>query len=722
MNTSLKLFYKTILIVKIFVLILIFPLNLFAQNSWEPFPIDIYLGNLSGLASNSKGEIFGHASGLYKTSDKGNSWTKVSNLPKQNSMIINSKDQIFISNYGAIMRSDDGGVTFDTISNNLPGWPNKLIIDSLDNIYSLGDSGIFKSVNNGNSWEKISYGISKYAYIEDLAFVNNYFFACDDYTGVVYKSKDGGSSWSKIESEVLNDVKVHLLFPKDTLLFAGTNHGIFRSNDFGNSWSLVNYGIDIPLSFQWVYQILPDNEGNILSTVHGTSYISSDDGENWERIFPYPGLPGYSSLLYIDRDDYIYFSIGIGILRFKDDVLIKADYGLQLTKITNLVIDNADNMYLETQLGMFLSKDYGMNWSQIILDSSKDIFADDLTWNIIEGKDEVYAISDSTLYRSTDGGLEWNLTSDISDLMRNNTLTEIIVNPYNGDLFAASFEHVFKSEDHGFTWARSDSGLPHSPVYSYAFCKNGYIFLGFIGGIFISKDNGIIWDTLGLQVNSPVILTSNSNDQIFTAEDDGNYLYRSIDYGETWESFLVTDSESLIFNATLDPFNDSTLIYHVISSNENHKNGILISRDNGETWNTFNEGLPSLSLNFLDFDNENHLYVQIVSTGRIYKSKSIITAISDDKYISIKNYFLAQNYPNPFNPSTTINYSIPKESFVILKVYNILGKVVATLVNQKQNQGNHKVKFSGGNFSSGVYFYKLTSGDFHQTKKMLLLK
>ena len=85
-------------------------------------------------------------------------------------------------------------------------------------------------------------------------------------------------------------------------------------------------------------------------------------------------------------------------------------------------------------------------------------------------------------------------------------------------------------------------------------------------------------------------------------------------------------------------------------------------------------------------------------------------------------YTLAQNYPNPFNPSTKIAFSVPSQGNVTLKVYNMLGQEVATLLNEVRNAGVHEVAFKGINLSSGVYFYTLTAGEFVGTKKMMLLK
>ncbi len=98
-----------------------------------------------------------------------------------------------------------------------------------------------------------------------------------------------------------------------------------------------------------------------------------------------------------------------------------------------------------------------------------------------------------------------------------------------------------------------------------------------------------------------------------------------------------------------------------------------------------------------------------------------ITSVDQNKNTPSK-FELMQNYPNPFNPSTTIKYQIPEAGMVTIKVYNILGQEVATLVNGMKNSGSYEVNFNANNLASGIYVYRLQAGDFLQTKKMLLLK
>ena len=108
---------------------------------------------------------------------------------------------------------------------------------------------------------------------------------------------------------------------------------------------------------------------------------------------------------------------------------------------------------------------------------------------------------------------------------------------------------------------------------------------------------------------------------------------------------------------------------------------------------------------------------QIDTDGKIHYSKVI--NVNLDKPAG---FDLSQNYPNPFNPTTTISYTLPKESFVTLKVYNIIGEQVATLVNERNEAGIHTINFDASDLNSGLYVYSIDADGFHETRKMMLLK
>jgi len=105
----------------------------------------------------------------------------------------------------------------------------------------------------------------------------------------------------------------------------------------------------------------------------------------------------------------------------------------------------------------------------------------------------------------------------------------------------------------------------------------------------------------------------------------------------------------------------------------------------------------------------------------VFDYDSALVSVAQNE-IKPSRFKLYQNYPNPFNPSTTIKYALPKPGFAILKVFDILGREVATLVNQKQSAGNYSVKFNAGNLPSGIYFYRIHAGVFTKTKEMMILK
>ena len=131
-------------------------------------------------------------------------------------------------------------------------------------------------------------------------------------------------------------------------------------------------------------------------------------------------------------------------------------------------------------------------------------------------------------------------------------------------------------------------------------------------------------------------------------------------------------------------------------------------------WNTSNLGIV--------------VFVQNSTTKEVYQSEFItynelgVTGIEDENNLVPASYSLSQNYPNPFNPSTTIEYEIPKEEHVVLKVYNVLGSEVAELVNSNKSAGNYKINFNGKNLASGVYYYIIRAGEFFESRKFVLLK
>jgi hypothetical protein len=128
-------------------------------------------------------------------------------------------------------------------------------------------------------------------------------------------------------------------------------------------------------------------------------------------------------------------------------------------------------------------------------------------------------------------------------------------------------------------------------------------------------------------------------------------------------------------------------------------------------------GIPSNAMDHVTYMMDSNV-ANSFPTGTAMRSK--IVSVESTSFIT--DYVLEQNYPNPFNPSTTIKFGLPEKSNVVLTVYNSLGAEVATLVNEVREAGSYEVEFNADNFSSGIYYYKIASGNFVETKKMILLK
>ena len=154
------------------------------------------------------------------------------------------------------------------------------------------------------------------------------------------------------------------------------------------------------------------------------------------------------------------------------------------------------------------------------------------------------------------------------------------------------------------------------------------------------------------------------------------------------------------YNSTLkytQTFSENTS-WKILTLNYNYINKILIRLDSME----------SGSLTDYDFDR--------------FTFKGNITSVSTDSLITPKGYRLSQNFPNPFNPGTIISYFIPKGSLVTLKVFDVIGREVKTLVDGYKNAGSYSVDFNASGIASGLYFYRLQAGDYVLIKKMIVLK
>jgi len=145
---------------------------------------------------------------------------------------------------------------------------------------------------------------------------------------------------------------------------------------------------------------------------------------------------------------------------------------------------------------------------------------------------------------------------------------------------------------------------------------------------------------------------------------------------------------------------------------------LYATNDNGATWKHL--GLDSISVRGLvSYGDTTFAYTY---ADGIYKVRSTVSVNSVAAVTHLASFRLEQNYPNPFNPTTNLRFTIGNAQFVSFKIYDVLGREVSTLIHEKLSPGNHIVSWNASNLSSGVYFYRLQTGNFVETKKMVLMK
>ena len=150
--------------------------------------------------------------------------------------------------------------------------------------------------------------------------------------------------------------------------------------------------------------------------------------------------------------------------------------------------------------------------------------------------------------------------------------------------------------------------------------------------------------------------------------------------------------------------------------------GVFLSTNNGTSWTNVSAGLPTSAISFCV--SGTNLFAGIYWTQGVWR-RPLSEMITSVKEISGKNpqdFSLHQNYPNPFNPSTKIQYSIAERSIVTLKIYDMLGREVADIVNGIKEAGNYEVNFDASKLVSGLYVYTLRAGNFTVSRKMILMK
>ncbi len=338
------------------------------------------------------------------------------------------------------------------------------------------------------------------------------------------------------------------------------------------------------------------------------------------------------------------------------------------------------------------------------------------------------------LYVSTNMGTEWSI-------LYNPSIGGVqALNIIENHIWIGSFYNNLYTTNSGVNWINVNL---NQWVYWFT-TQNSKIFAGTEShGCYISSNYGVNWypsgyiwdDVMCFLPSGNKLLAGTSQGLYYTTNDGGNWIltlpaigvYSLISNGPK----LFAGSYLGVYNSTNngDTWEQPNLTINVISLESSAQNifagtyndGFYISNNNGTDWIRKNEGIGIQRINTLTVIN-NYIFAGTESAG-IWKRplSEIVNVMPINSEIPSK-FSLSQNYPNPFNPSTTIRYNLPRSGSVKLAVFDVMGREVETLVNERQAAGSYEATFDGSGFASGVYFYRLTAEGYRETRKMFLVK
>ncbi len=374
--------------------------------------------------------------------------------------------------------------------------------------------------------------------------------------------------------------------------------------------------------------------------------------------------------------------------------------------ITAIAVTATDEIFAGTYIGTFRSSDKGENWTKI--------YPYEATCFAFNASGHIFAGVLNSVARSFDNGDHWSLIG--LNAIGVNVLSvlgdsKIYAGTSGLPIHGESNGNLFSSLDNGETWAYVISG---PAVYSFCMTANGVLFAGTSGGIYRSIDNGASWSYCYSCPNNTImkVLTSNGQGHVFAGSFNRG-MYRSQDDGNSWIRINNGLESGNIRGMTINPRGD--LYVGTLGG------GVFHSSDNGETWTSENAGLINLYVSSITQDAQGYLYVGTDGNG-VFRSTASTTSVAEEVQTATIGFVLAQNYPNPFNPSTTIRFSLPRPGFITLKIYNLLGEEVATLVQEQCEAGEHRVQWQAHDLPSGVYVYRVQAGEFVQSRKLLLMR
>ncbi len=673
-------------------------------------------------------------------------WQKISGISFSNiNCIAELNGNIYLGAESGIYKSTDGGMTFSKINNGIIGTPIKCITTLGETIFiGSRNNGVFYSPNAGNSWVSINAGLTSDEVL-DIITVDEKLFVSIKNEGV-FKSENNGLLWVKCNTGLINK-NVNKFLHKDNNIYCVTdNSGVYVSDKSNINWQPINFGL--PADFP-VTDITQSGNNLIISTKAGIFY-SPNGGQFW--IAANNGISENNVTKLLTVNDKTFMGTGSGKIYKSTDngqnwVLVHSAINSAVKDI-QYIFEKVFVCFEER--GIYSSPDYGVTWGTNLLISA-DISNTQVRGILCLGSNIFISSYGGKMYYSTDDGTTW---TDITGAVNCGNSYDMVETEQF--VFVTTDNGIYRTNKENINWVPVNNGLQVLTCGSVIY-KDNKLYLGTkYGGMYTSTNFGESWNYIGL--DGLIVLTiAKEGNYIFAGTHENEICY-STNEGATWQktgNFVGRVNRVLVKNGYLfagtyydgihrcvigqfewTKLGNNPSFFPYTLNMINYKEyimvgtldyGILISNDNGNSFYQLNNGFPfSTSVYALNFNND---FLYCGTPNGFYRQPVVnnlmaITEVEDENTneVTPSAYSLNQNFPNPFNPSTTISFSIPNTEMVTLKIYDSVGKEIATLVNENLPAGNYNKQFNATNLASGVYFYRLQAGSYNQTNKMILIK
>lgn len=376
---------------------------------------------------------------------------------------------------------------------------------------------------------------------------------------------------------------------------------------------------------------------------------------------------------------------------------------------------------------IYRTSDGGVTWTQITTTGTVNelfcIWAISATSAIVgEGAINSFA----KLYKFASDGSKWNVVLQTGQ--NDGGFNNIIFSRSNPLIGGTLADEIYVTTNGGNNWTMKSTGVVgvSSAQNSLMFIDQNFFGFGLKNGasrVRMSPDGGITWSTknLNLSGNYTSGFTFKSDKMIGLSSTSSSmpYIARTTDGGTTWNTINIGTG---LTGTTTIKWVPGTSVVYILGSNGSIKRSV----NDGLTW----VSLPTAGvtgLNHFDFNKVNNVICgyAVSTNGSVIKLQDSIlyylTGVGNLGEVPLQ-YKLHQNYPNPFNPSTTIKFSVPGKSNVLISLYDVTGREVMDIINKEFTAGSHEFQFNAGSLSSGTYFYKIEAGNFTDVKRMVLIK